>query len=79
MSESLNYTLHGDGRVTVERFPERIRFNEGLFRSIDSSVRLDGDRLYITCSNGRATYVRASPDDEHGGSWWTRLYATIEG
>jgi hypothetical protein len=75
-SKDITFTQHGDGRVTVDRFPAEIETaDEFLARASPSLCRVDGDRLILTLANGSAVYVLVRTDGLRPVSQWARLYA----
>ena len=65
----------GDGRFTVDEFPDEIHVNDDLVRRLDPNlIRLERDRLYIHVANGHAVYVPLGDSPLRGCRRYGRLF-----
>lgn len=56
MTDQPKFTRHEDGRITVDRWTERLLVADELLTAQQDGMTYDGDTLTFDVSNGRASY-----------------------
>lgn len=61
------FTRHRDGRITVDRWTERIVVADEILKAQPDGLKFECDQLTIDVANGRAVYSyhQRTPEDRH--------------
>lgn len=73
------FTNHGDGRVTVDRFPQRMAFARELLEDCrPACFEVEGEYVRITVANGQALYRMVARDADGRTVVAERAWARME-
>jgi hypothetical protein len=74
----LVFRRHGDGRVTVDTFPDEADVCDALVARLDQRLaRIERGRLYIKAANGEAVYVPVGESPLRHCRRYGRLYLRL--